>query len=97
MLSTEKALDLYTKLAEFVPDHEEYSDSFKFTGKIIHNIKESGKYEAFGESLLLMFPETTLDDLAKLSGTALVTLFTQGLSDNKFLLLAKFCRSIGYG
>lgn len=97
MLSIKDALDLYTKLAEFVPNHEEYSDSFKFAGKIIHNITDSGKYEAFGESLLLMFPDITLDELSKLSGNATVTIFIQGLSDNKFLLLAKFCRSIGYG
>ena len=97
MLSIKKALDLYTTLAEFTPDHEEYKTSFEFTGKIIHNIKNSEKMEAFGESLLLMFPEVKLEDLQVLSGDALVTLFTEGLSENKYLTLVKFCRSIGYG
>lgn len=97
MLSTKNALELYTYLAEFTPDYEEYSDSFKFAGKIIHNIRNSDKPEAFGESLLLMFPNLELEEFQKLSGDALVSLFIKGLSENKFLLLVKFCRSIGYG
>jgi len=96
MLNIRDALELYTKLEKFTPNYKEYDDSFKFAGKIIHNIRASDNPEAFGESILLMYPEYTLDDLDKRSGFENVNLFIQGLSENKFLLLVEFCRSIGY-
>jgi len=97
MLNIRDALELYTKLEKFTPNYKEYDDSFKFAGKIIHNIRASDNPEAFGESILLMYPDLTIDDLAEKSGMDGVALFMEGLADNKFLLLVEFCRSIGYG
>lgn len=97
MLNIDDALRLYSMLKDFLPDPKEYSDSLKFAGKIIHNIKDSDTPEIFGESFLLMFPEVTLEDLPKMSGSEAVSLFIEGLSDNKILSLVEFCRSIGYG
>lgn len=97
MLSTKDALDLYTKLAEFVPEYKEKTDSLDFTGKIIHNMSEKNKQEVFGECLLLMFPDITIEDLSEMTGLKALELFVDGLAENKFLTLVKFCRSIGYG
>ena len=97
MLNTKDALQLYTYLKDFIPDHKEYSESFEFIGKIIKDIGKSDTPEAFGEALLLMYPNKSAEDLVQLPGTEIVNLFTLGLKENKFLALAKFCTVLGYG
>lgn len=97
MLNIRDALELYTKLEKFTPDYKEYDDSLEFTGKIISDIKNSNTPEAFGESILLMYPDITLEKLAEKSGIEVIGLFVEGLAENKFFLLVEFCRSLGYG
>ena len=74
-----------------------YTDkSFDFIRKIIHDIRQSDTPEIFGEALLLMYPTKSAEDLVQLPGTELLEMFTQGLVDNKFLALVKFCELLGY-
>ena len=97
MLNIRDALELYTKLEKFTPNYKEYDDSLDFAGTIIHNIGESDTPETFGESLLLMYPEKNANEIVEMAGEKIVSLFIDGLVENKFLLLVEFCRSIGYG
>jgi len=97
MLNIRDALELYTKLEKFTPNYKEYDDSLDFAGTIIHNIGKSTTPEAFAESILLMYSDIEVMELHEKSGQEVVELFIKGLSDNKFLLLAEFCRTLGYG
>ena len=96
MLNIKDAIRLYSYLKDFIPDTEQYDKSFDFIRKIIHDIGQSDTPEAFGEALLLMYPTKEAEDLVQLPGTEIVEMFTQGLVDNKFLVLVKFCRLLGY-
>ena len=97
MLNIRDALELYTKLEKFTPDYEDIDDSLEFTGTIISNIRQSDTPEAFGESLLLMYPDKDVKELSEMEGEYIVLLFVEGLAENKFLALVEFCRTLGYG
>ena len=96
MLSIRDALELYTKLEKFTPDYKDMDDSLEFAGTIIHNIRHSDTPEAFGESLLLMYPDKAVEKLSEMSGEDVVLLFIEGLVENKFLALVEFCGTLGY-
>jgi hypothetical protein len=97
MLNIRDALELYTKLEKFTPNYEEHDDSLDFAGTIIHDIRNSDTPEVFAESILLMYPDLSVEALHEKSGTEVITLFMEGLAENKFLALIEFCRSLGYG
>jgi hypothetical protein len=97
MLNIRDALELYTKLEKFTPNYEEHDDSLEFTGTIISSIRQSDTPEAFGESLLLMYPDKTAKELSEMDGNDIVVLFVEGLAENKFLSLVEFCKVLGYG
>lgn len=97
MLNIRNALELYTKLEKFIPDYEDIDDSLEFTGTIIHDIRHSDTPEAFGESLLIMYPDRTAKELSEMEGNDIVLLFVEGLKENKFLALFEFCKVLGYG
>ena len=97
MLNIRDALELYVKLEKFTPDYRDISDSLEFTGTIISNIRQSDTPEAFGESLLLMYPDKSAKELSEMEGDDIVLLFVEGLTENKFLALIEFCKVLGYG
>ena len=97
MLNIRDALELYTKLEKFTPNYKDIDDSLDFAGTIIHNIRQSDTPEAFGESLLIMYPDKTAKELSEMSGDDVVLLFMEGLTENKFLALIEFCKVLGYG
>jgi len=84
-------------LKDFVPDYDFNDDFLGFTGTIVSNIRNSDKPDAFGQSILLMFPKLDVHELAEMKPLKVVELFVQGLADNKFFLLVSFCEDIGYG
>ena len=96
MLNIRDALELYTKLEKFTPDYEDIDDSLEFTSTIIGNIRQSDTPEAFGESLLLMYPDKDAKELSEMKGDDIVLLFVEGLAENKFLALVEFCGVLGY-
>jgi len=96
MLNIRDALELYTKLEKFTPDYEDADDLLEFAGTIIHDIRHSDTPEAFGESILLMYPDKTAKELSEMEGDDIVLLFIEGLAENKFLALVEFCKVIGY-
>ena len=96
MLNIRDALELYTKLEKFTPDYEDIDDSLEFTSTIIHDIRQSDTPEAFGECLLLMYPDKTAKGLSEMAGDDIVLLFVEGLVENKFLALVEFCKVLGY-
>ena len=97
MLNIRDALKLYGLLNEFVPEYTVDEDLLEFAGTIIHSIKNSDKPEVFGQSLLLLYPKTTAEELSKEKPLDIIEMFMEGLVDNKFLLLFDFCESLGYG
>jgi len=97
MLNIRDALELYTKLEKFTPNYEDIDDSLEFTSTIIGNIRQSDTPEAFGESLLLMYPDKDAKELSEMEGDDIALLFVEGLTENKFLALIEFCKVLGYG
>lgn len=96
MLNTKDALKLYSLLGKFTPDLE-INDSLEFIGIIVDKVMHSDTPEVFAESLLLMYPELTVEELHDKHGYEIVKLFTEGLVENNFLALVDFCERIGYG
>ena len=97
MLNIKDAIRLYAMLKDLVPDHEIDDDYLEFVGEIIHNIKESGRQEIFGECILLMNPKMDVEKLSEMKPLDVVELFMEGLAKNKFFSLKKFCEALGYG
>ena len=77
MLNIRDALELYTKLEKFTPDYENIDDSLEFTSTIIGNIRQSDTPEAFGESLLLMYPDKDEKELSEMEGDDIALLFVE--------------------
>ena len=97
MLNIRDALRLYVLLKDFIPEYEIEEDYLEFVGEIVHNIRTSERPEAFGESLLLMYPKINVEDLAEKKPLDVVTMFMEGITKNKFFSLKKFCEALGYG
>ena len=96
MLNTKDSLKLRRLLIGSIPKYEFDDNYFEFAGKIILNINNSDKPESFVESILLMYPKLSLDDVAKMETYEIIKLFMDGLRDNEFLGFLEFCRILGY-
>jgi len=92
-LSIDKALQLYTILAPYLPD--EIDDGFNFVGTIIENIKNSGNHRDYIEAIALM-NNIPVDMVLQYdpAGEAL-TMFAEGLVINNIVLLREFCTKAG--
>ena len=92
-LSIDKALQLYTILAPYLPD--EIDDGFNFVGTIIENIKNSGNHRDYIEAIALM-NNIPVDIVLQYdpAGEAL-TMFAEGLVINNIVLLREFCTKAG--
>lgn len=97
MLNIKDAIELYLMLKDFIPDYEVGDDLLEFTGKIVSDIGKSDRPEAFGQSILLMYPKISVEKLSEMKSLDVVSIFVKGLSDNKVLSLMRFCEALGYG
>jgi len=97
MLNIKDAIRLYALLKDFIPEYDVDGEYLEFVSAIVHNIRTSDRPEVFGDGLLLMYSKITVNELAEKNPLDVVSMFMSGLADNKFLSLAKFCRSLGYG
>ena len=97
MLNIKNALRLYVLLKDFVPDYEIDEDYIEFVSEIVYNIGKSDRPESFGESILLMFPKISVEELQEEKSLDVVAMFMSGLAENKFMNLKKFCGALGYG
>ena len=91
-LSIDKALQLYTILAPYLPD--EIDDGFNFVGTIIENIKNSGNHRDYIEAIALM-NNMLFDEILFMDIGEIITKFTEGLVINKIWALKEFCNKVG--
>lgn len=92
MLNISDAIELYLLLSKFIPD--EFVDILDFIGKIIGNIKDSDRPEAFGEAIMLMH-KLDIDDIKDKKPQETIELFVEGLNENKIMTLFSFCKQLG--
>jgi len=96
MLNIKDALRLYALLKDFIPEYDVDGEYLEFVSAIVHNIRTSDRPEVFGESILLMNPRLTVEELSKMMPLDAVALFMEGITKNKFFGLRKFCKALGY-
>ena len=93
-LNLYKAMQLYDLLGGYIP-LTQCQDGIEFVGTIIDNIIEANKHEDFMNALLLM-TEVPQEELLLLKPKEVVSLFAEGLAENKILQLIDFCKKVGY-
>lgn len=95
-LTFSKAMELYELLGVHIPEVEDENiDALEFIGKIVKNINTSGHHEAYTLSIELMSGKT-LQDLREMIPEEILSLFTEGLMQNRVLDLKSFCNKAGF-
>ena len=94
MLNTKDALKLYSMLKDYLPNQVPKT-GLEFVGTIVNNINDAGDVDAYPDSILLMHPEISLDELAEMNPSETIKLFLDGLMDNDIMALKLFCTNIG--
>ena len=95
-LPIDKALRLYRLIAPYLPDVNETDTGADFIGKIIESIKDSGKHRDYVEIVALMMGTTVESLIENLNSTEILSMFSEGLEDNKILFLQEFCKKVGF-
>ncbi len=95
MISIEKGLDLYLKLAPHLPEDVEDMSSLNYLHSIISNIKDENPKD-YVDALKIMHG-VDIAELKKHSTEEILEMFVDGLKENKFFSLCNFLGSFGYG
>jgi hypothetical protein len=95
-LSIDKALRLYKLIAPYLPEVSETDTGADFIGKIIESIKDSGKHRDYVEIVALMIDTTVETLIHDLQSDEILSMFVEGLTDNKILFLQEFCKKVGF-
>ncbi len=95
-LTLDKAMELYELLGSHIPELEGNDiDALGFIGRIVDDINASGHHEAYTLSIELMSGKT-LQDLREMIPEEILSLFTEGLMQNRILDLKSFCGKAGF-
>ncbi len=95
-LTLDKAMELYKILGSHIPEVEKDNvDALGFIGRIVDNINTSGHHEAYTLSIELMSGKT-LQDLQEMIPEEILSLFIDGLMQNRILDLKSFCSRAGF-
>lgn len=95
-LSTNDALKLYQLIGKYIPDLSSTTTGLEFVGTIIENIKTSGNHRDYVEAVALMMGTTVESLVTELKMEEILTMFMEGLQDNKILFLQEFCKKVGF-
>jgi len=95
MLNINDALALYLTLYEYLPDNPEEISNLDYIRGIIKNIKNEDP-QAYVNSIKIMY-NLKMKDIKEHSTEELLTMFIDGLEENKFFSLCGFLGSFGYG
>jgi len=94
ILPLRRAILLYKTLKPYFPDKIE-DDSFDFVHQIIRNIKDSEGYSDYANALEIM-TEKSFEEIAEENDPLdVIEIFTDGLFQNKILLVKAFCEEMG--
>ena len=94
-LTLDKALELYEILGAHIPEANKDTDAWDFIGKIVKDINSSSDHAAYTLAIELMSGKT-LQELSEMNSGGRLTLFTEGLIQNKILDLVSFCKNVGF-
>lgn len=95
-LSIRDALKLCHLIGKHIPDISEANTGLEFVGKIIDNISASGNHRDYIEAVALMMGTTVESLVTELNTEEILTMFMEGLQDNKILFLQEFCKKVGF-
>jgi hypothetical protein len=95
-LSISNALKLYRLIGKYIPELSEADNGLEFVGKIIEDIKVSGNHRDYVEAVALMMGTTVESLVTELKMEEILTMFMEGLQDNKILFLQEFCKKVGF-
>lgn len=95
-LSIRDALKLYRLIGKYLPEVSKTTTGMEFIGKIIENIKDSGNHRDYVECVALMMGTTVESLITELKMEEILTMFMEGLQDNKILFLQEFCKKVGF-
>lgn len=93
MLNLPEAVELYFILSPYLPDIDP-EDSLDYIHMIIKNIKDGDSPLDYAHAIRIMTGKT-LEDLREYKAEEILTVFIEGLSDNKIVALADFMKSLG--
>ena len=95
-LSIKDALKLYRLIGKYLPEVSDTTTGMDFIGKIIENIKVSGNHRDYVEIVALMMNTTVENLVTELKMEEILSMFMEGLEDNKILFLQEFCKKVGF-
>lgn len=93
MLSIKNAFRLVKLVGHHIDDQYDV-DLFKFTGKILNSMQESGESKNYALAIMLMW-DMKQEDVLKLTSVEAITKFVQGLVENNIFELKNFYKQIG--
>ena len=94
MLNLEEALELYKILKPHLPNVKEELDSLSYIKLIVNSMKNENPRD-YVDSLMIMY-NLEFDDLRKMNSDKILTLFIDGLSENKVVSLCEFIGSFSH-
>ena len=95
-LTLDKALELYEILGAYIPEVKDKDiDALEFIGKIVRNIRNSGKHQNYVDAVMLM-SNKEWEELKTFEFNEVLSLFIEGLSINKIVSLEVFCKKVGF-
>lgn len=94
-LTLDKALELYEILGAHIPNvDDEDIGALEFIGKIVGNIKESGKHQNYVDAVMLMSGKEW-EEIKEATSDQILEMFADGLFINKIVSLKVFCDQMG--
>ena len=92
MLSTDKALGLYSTLKPYLPERKE-QEFLEFVSAVIDGMREADFVDYINSVCLLLNLE--LDEMEHMDSSDIFSGFMKGLIDNNIFSLIRFCESLG--
>jgi hypothetical protein len=93
MLNLPEATELYFLLSPYLPDIDP-ENSLDYIQRIIKNIKDGDNPLDYAHAIRIMTGKT-IQDLREYKAEEILTLFIEGLSENKIVALTNFMKSLG--
>ena len=93
-LTLDKAILLYEVLGEHIPEFDE-EDVLQFIGKIVDNIIQSDRHKDYVDATMLMSGKEW-NEIKEMESEEVLSLFTEGLAENKIIRLKSFFDKAGY-
>ena len=93
MLSTDKALELYSTLKPYLSELDEEHDLVKFVRPVIDRMRETDFVDYI--TCVQILQNSEFDDVLEMESSDIFIAFLEGLVENNIFGLIQFCGSLG--